>query len=59
MSTVALFVPSTFATYSAFTLSTLLLAAELVTIAVADVVTANTAVFPYIAETLTMFGAAI
>jgi hypothetical protein len=52
-------VPSTFDTYKAFTLNTLPLAAELVTIAVADVPTACTAVLPVIVATFTMLGAAI
>jgi hypothetical protein len=55
----AALVPSMFATYSALILNTLPLAAELVTIAVADVPTACTAVLPVIVATFTMFGAAM
>jgi hypothetical protein len=46
-------------TYKALTLNTLPLEPEFVTIAVAEVVTARTAVFPVIVVTPTMFGAAM
>jgi hypothetical protein len=55
----ALLVPSTLETYRALTFNTLLDAAEFVTIAVAEVVTARTAVFPVMVVTFTIFGAAM
>jgi hypothetical protein len=57
--TSAAFVPSTLETYKALTLNTLPLEPEFVTIAVAEVVTARTAVLPVIVTTFTIFGAAI
>jgi hypothetical protein len=55
----AALVPSTFAIISELMRNTLLLAAPLVTIAVALVVTASTAVLPVIVVTFVKFGAAI
>ena len=57
--TVALLVPSTLEIRSWSTFRTLPLAAELVTIAVAEVVIANTAVLPLIVVGEMMFGADI